>query len=167
MEQNVNQKKCRCKKKTWVYDEPFKTIDPRKNKCKKAGGIIVNKSQVLMVQSCGSRWGFPKGSMEENETLVDCAKREILEETSINLPIEHQDFFFYHNRTCYYLQIVNVKPRIDVEKIKSIKFNDCTGIAWIDINCLECLSNMRLNSSAKEIIKRLRNIMEEDKTFEQ
>lgn len=149
-------KKCGCKIKTWLYTgKPFESYD----KCRKrAGGIIlhINKKQVLMVQSRGTFWGFPKGSVEGVETPLECAKREILEETSIDLPIETQDFFIYHNRTHYYMKIVDTKPRIDIEKIKSIKFNDCTGIAWIDIDCLTD-SKMRLNSSAKEIILRISN----------
>jgi 8-oxo-dGTP pyrophosphatase MutT (NUDIX family) len=31
-------------------------------------------------------WGFPKGKKNKNETPVDCAKRELLEETNISIP---------------------------------------------------------------------------------
>jgi ADP-ribose pyrophosphatase YjhB (NUDIX family) len=159
----MDHKKCGCKIKTWSYEgKPFESYD----KCRKrAGGIIIhvnkiqNKKQVLMVQSRGTFWGLPKGSIEGLETPLECAKREILEETSIDLPIKTQDFFIYHNRTYYYMKIVTSKPRIDIEKIKSIKFNDCTGVAWIDIDCLDNIKSgkMRLNSSAKEIVSRISN----------
>jgi hypothetical protein len=153
-------KNCGCKIKTWAYTgRPFESYDKC---CKRAGGVIIHakKKQVLMVQSRGTFWGFPKGSKEGDETLLECAKREILEETSIDLPIETE--FLCHNRTRYYIKIVDSKPRIDIEKIKSIEFNDCTGIAWVDIDCLagyskgDCSSSkMVLNSSAKKIISRI------------
>ncbi|MGL5357031.1 MAG: NUDIX hydrolase [Cetobacterium sp.] len=165
----MDHRKCGCKIITWKYTgKPFGLFKEHK----RAGGVIIHrkKKQVLLVQSRGVFWGFPKGSVEEGETLLECAKREILEETSIDLDdldlsIEAQDFFIYHNRTHYYMKIVDEKPRIDIKKIKSIKFNDCTGIAWVDLDCLtdnltdktKMDSKLRLNHSAKEIISRISN----------
>lgn len=57
----------------------------------KCGGIIYNsdKSKVLMVMNRLSRinrefkWGFPKGHKKIGEDNIDCAMREIYEETGI------------------------------------------------------------------------------------
>lgn len=156
----MDHRKCGCRIITWAYTrKPFE----RFKESKRAGVVIIHKkkNQVLLVQSRGIFWGFPKGSVEGDETLIECAKREILEETSIELSIEAQDFFICHNRTHYYMKVVDVKPRIDIEKIRSIEFNDCTGIAWVDIDCLtdmtKMYSKMRLNHSAREIISRISN----------
>lgn len=43
---------------------------------------------LLQSQNKGHFWGFPKGHVEEGETLLDCAKREIFEETKLTLPID-------------------------------------------------------------------------------
>ena len=33
-------------------------------------------------------WGFPKGKINEDESLTDCATREALEETGVNVRYE-------------------------------------------------------------------------------
>ena len=49
-----------------------------------AGGIVLNKNgNVLVVSQRGKSWSLPKGHIEEGETAIDAAKREIEEETGI------------------------------------------------------------------------------------
>ena len=49
-----------------------------------AGGIVLNKNkQVLLITNGKMLWGFPKGRVKEDETILDNAKREIYEETGI------------------------------------------------------------------------------------
>lgn len=43
---------------------------------------------LLESQNKGYFWGFPKGHVEENETLAETAAREIKEETQLVLPID-------------------------------------------------------------------------------
>lgn len=56
----------------------------------KAYGIIPLKKtaqgwQVLLVHSAHQFWGIPKGHAEKGETPVAAAKRELLEETHLNI----------------------------------------------------------------------------------
>ena len=54
------------------------------NKVLKAGCIIINlreKTTALVFREKQQDYSFPKGHMEENETLVECALRETAEET--------------------------------------------------------------------------------------
>jgi 8-oxo-dGTP pyrophosphatase MutT (NUDIX family) len=49
-----------------------------------AGGIIVNaKGQIVLVEQHGNSWAFPKGGIEEGETPLEAALREIGEETGL------------------------------------------------------------------------------------
>jgi putative (di)nucleoside polyphosphate hydrolase len=49
-----------------------------------AGGIIVNlEGKIALVEQHGNSWSFPKGGIEEGETLLAAAKREIFEETGV------------------------------------------------------------------------------------
>lgn len=48
------------------------------------GALLLNPAcdKVLMVKAWGiDMWGFPKGKVNEGEPLIDCAVREVEEET--------------------------------------------------------------------------------------
>lgn len=59
-----------------------------------AGAVVYRKNaqgiEYLLLQSTneGNFWGFPKGHVEGNETLLETAQREIREETSLVLSID-------------------------------------------------------------------------------
>ncbi len=49
----------------------------------RAGGIVLNsKNQIALSKEHG--WGFPRGGVEEGESLIEAAKREILEEVGVD-----------------------------------------------------------------------------------
>lgn len=53
----------------------------------KAGGIVFDaeRKHILLVQQLSGKWGLPKGSLQTGESILSAAKREIKEETGINL----------------------------------------------------------------------------------
>ena len=55
---------------------------------KSCGCIIINESKVLLVQHNAGHWDFPKGHMEENETELETAIREVKEETNIDVLVQ-------------------------------------------------------------------------------
>lgn len=57
-------------------------IDEIVIRCK---GLIINDNNEIMLGYSHNTYQFPGGHLEENETLVDCLKREINEETGIIL----------------------------------------------------------------------------------
>lgn len=64
---------------------------------KVAVGILLNEGKVLCCQRkkdarYGLQWEFPGGKMHDNESPVECLKRELTEELDITvLHIEHYD----------------------------------------------------------------------------
>ena len=50
---------------------------------KSCGAVIFCDDLVLLIKSIKGHWSFPKGHMESNETEVETAHREILEETNL------------------------------------------------------------------------------------
>jgi 8-oxo-dGTP pyrophosphatase MutT (NUDIX family) len=48
----------------------------------RAGGIIINPENKIAL-SYERIWGFPRGGVEEGESLIEAAKREILEEVGL------------------------------------------------------------------------------------
>ena len=50
-----------------------------------AGGVVVNaEGRVLLVSQYGTSWSLPKGHLEEGETPLEAALREIREESGVS-----------------------------------------------------------------------------------
>ncbi|UTR07590.1 NUDIX domain-containing protein [Alkalihalobacillus sp. LMS6] len=56
-----------------------------------AGVCVVNSKGRILLQKRGDRnqWGFPGGALELGESVEACAKREVFEETGIEVSIDH------------------------------------------------------------------------------
>ena len=54
---------------------------------KSCGCIIIEKDKVLLIQQTKGHWGFPKGHVEVGETEIETAKREVKEETNLDVEI--------------------------------------------------------------------------------
>ena len=50
-----------------------------------AGVVINDKDEVLMVKTYNAGWVFPGGQVEVGENVIDAVKREIMEETGIDV----------------------------------------------------------------------------------
>jgi len=115
-----------------------RSVDP---KCdfRKAGGILIYNGKVLIVQSRSNKWGFPKGGFEKEENAVECAQREVNEETSFNVKFRDDDMKVKYKDTTFFVKhLQNEPPEIDDTYLKT-PGNDCTGIGWIRLSCLKRL----------------------------
>ena len=66
-----------------------------------SGAVLLDKSleYVLLVQGFGSRnWSFPKGKVNHDETLVNCAIREVLEETGYDCTDKISDIAYLERK---------------------------------------------------------------------
>ena len=128
----------------------------RKGRCIRSGTIILNfnTKKVLIIQSYQKFWGLPKGHKEDNETLIECAIRETLEETGIFLKKEDliRCYSVYNGDGIYYL-VDGSTVSYDISKINNK--DEITGICWL---CLDCLRHYQkddtisLNSHLKILI---------------
>lgn len=55
-----------------------------------AGGVVFHGTLVLVVKNGRGEWVFPKGKVEEGESLPQCALREVREETGIEARISSE-----------------------------------------------------------------------------
>lgn len=107
---------------------------------KKCGIILWNQSkeQIFLVYGKkSSKWGFPKGHMEENETEEITAKREFYEETGFDLDLDLRKCNKYIIRNNVYF-IVTIKDISEIQK-KSNHIPDSKEIEkyqWFSINDL-------------------------------
>jgi 8-oxo-dGTP pyrophosphatase MutT (NUDIX family) len=77
------------------HETAFNQFMAYKTRVPVCGAIMLNSSMTSCVLVKGykasSGWGFPKGKINQNEKEVDCAVREVLEETGYNLASEIQE----------------------------------------------------------------------------
>ena len=78
---------------------------------KSCGAVVYRKYhgnvEILLIKHLNSgHWSFPKGHIEDGETEFETAKREIKEETGIDVMIDHT-----------FREIVTYSPRKDTQKI--------------------------------------------------
>ena len=104
------------------------------------GGIIITnfkgKYHILCVkQKNGGKWGPPKGGLERWETDVECAKREIMEETGLTIPyrkfnnktsIMKSTYFIIH--FLEYKKFFNHYDKNEIEKVSWIPFEDIPSL---------------------------------------
>ena len=125
-----------CKYETKIYKRDIFT--PRHKH--KAGVFIYDpqNKKILLVQSRGNLWGPPKGSIEDNETIIQCAIREVREETGINLTDESicdNNKFIFNNSHYFYCSMDETSVTLDTPMI-STGVNDASGIGWFRLECL-------------------------------
>ena len=117
----------------------------------KAGAFIYNQTSsrtfVLLVQSCGRLWGPPKGSSESEESVYDCAIREVKEETGIDLGEIMRNMLVVPCslvKSRIFLYRVSVPERIDILRPSYAQVvahspresNDATAVGWFSTECI-------------------------------
>ena len=110
-------------------------------KIKKAGSFIYNTSlnKVLLVQSRGQMWGPPKGTMKPDESVLECAIREVKEETGIEL--SETNFLgeiVIKSKALYYFSERDINDDV-ITPQTTMEDNDANGIGWFNIDCLNDL----------------------------
>lgn len=130
---------------------------------RKAGVCIYNsiRGSLLIVQSRGKLWGFPKGTIEQNEEPLNCALREVKEETNIDLKSDDlTEYIVIKNKSVYYFYDTLYEIGSIPENAGTAE-NDVTGISWVKIDCLYDLvvrKEIKLNYHTKFILKNCLNL---------
>lgn len=130
----------------------------------KAGTILINKNKIgLVYRKEYNDYSFPKGHLEENETLIECAIRETNEETKreviilINDPIYIEQYTNSYNIDCecyYYLAKDNGKS-----DNTSLEAHD---LIWVDFDkVLDNLSHESLKKLWNSIKDKVKEYLEE------
>jgi 8-oxo-dGTP pyrophosphatase MutT (NUDIX family) len=130
---------------------------------KSCGAVVYRKfhgnTEILLIRHVNSgHWSFPKGHVEGGETEIETAKREIMEETSIDVIIDPT-----------FRETVTYSPKKDTLKVvvyflakaKNVDFipreGEISEIRWVDIayagHVLSYDNDRLIASKAKGAIK--------------
>jgi 8-oxo-dGTP pyrophosphatase MutT (NUDIX family) len=145
---------CENENMTIIFDNFPKEKDAKfKSKC--FGGIIRVKSleyygeyEYLIVQGRSTgKWSFPKGHSKRGETPLECAKREIEEETGIPSSLLTQPIHFMKLASGKYF-IFELTNKMDLNPKDSF---EVLQTKWASINEMKILS---LNAGIQQFIER-------------
>jgi len=106
------------------------------------GVIVLHNGKVLMGKRKNSHgdhtWNFPGGHLEFNEEIIDCARREVLEETDLEIldPIigRFTNDIFFEEKKHYITIFVTCSSTGGNPKI--MEPDKCEGWNWFDWNDL-------------------------------
>ena len=122
---------------------------------KSCGCIIINENKVLLVKQTKGHWGFPKGHVEQGETEVQTAIREVKEETNIDVEVKEDKRYEEE----YYPE-ENIKKQVVYFLAKNITTNiipqqsEILEIKWVPLNEAE---NVITYENSKNIIRKVIN----------
>ena len=88
-----------------------------------------NNSHHLFLMKNKYKWGFPKGHINTEECYTDCARREFLEETGINMMLQFK-YFFISNKIVYFI-IFTDKFDYNIDNV--ITKSEVSGLSWFNI----------------------------------
>lgn len=114
----------------WIREERKQGI-----RRKKAGIFLYDpeRKKILLVQSHGKFWGIAKGTKEENETFVECAVREVREETGIEISEYELTEYVKVGNALYYVYPI-IEREVSVQN--NVENNDANGVGWFSYDCL-------------------------------
>ena len=122
-------------------------------------GIWNEKNQFLMVEEAKPHvkglWGLPSGRLELNETLIDGAKREVMEETGCEVEITGISGFYHYQTDKGMVARICFNGRLISENKEAILGEDVMSCSWKTKEEIEELiaSGKIRSTPAEEIIK--------------
>jgi len=140
-------------------------IQVAKNKFKirvSAYAVIIHEGKLLLVNTRTSRkWFFPGGGVEIGETLEETVKREVKEETGIEVEVEQflsfKETFFYYDPEDIAFQNYGMYFKCSPKSFQltekyQVKFDEAEKPEWVNLNDLK---KENFQSPADEIFQLL------------
>ena len=129
---------------------------------KSCGCIVINnKNEVLLIHHNAGHWDFPKGHVEEGETEVETAIREVKEETNVDVEVNEK----YRYTTKYSPKEDVIKEVVyflakNISNNKEAQLEEVSEVKWIKLE--DAIEKITYNNS-KEILVKLKEDLENNK----
>jgi len=117
------------------------------------GGVIIRENEILLGKRRDEpdryKWAIPGGKLELHETIEEGLKREMLEETGLNVEVKELLGISEIIMKDFHYVILDYRciPENGVEKAGS----DALGIKYFDMGTL----GIDVNESTKEFVKKM------------
>ena len=127
---------------------------------KSCGCIVINNnSEVLLIHHNAGHWDFPKGHVEDGETEVQTAIREVKEETNIDVEVNEK----YRYSTQYSPKENVIKEVIyflakNISDTKQAQIEEVSEVKWF--NMKDAIEKITFDNS-REILIQLTKDLEE------
>lgn len=129
---------------------------------KSCGCIVINnKNEVLLIHHNAGHWDFPKGHVEEGETEVQTAVREVKEETNIDVKVNEK-----YRYTTEYSPKEDVMKEVvyflakNISDDKEAQLEEVSEVKWVKIE--DAIEKITYDTS-KEILVKLKEDLENNK----
>lgn len=107
---------------------------------KSAGAVIINDKKVLLLHYSSGHWDFPKGHIEKGETELETAKREVKEETGLDIKdfeiISISDDLRYIETDGKQYVTIGIKAKFSQGEPKVMEPEKCERWQWMGLNNL-------------------------------
>ena len=127
---------------------------------KSCGCIILNdKNEVLLIHHNAGHWDFPKGHVEEGETEIETAIREVKEETNIDVEV-NEEFRYstkYSPKEDVIKEVIYFLAR-NISDNKQAQLEEVSEVKWFNVE--EAIDKITYDSSRK-ILMQLKKDLEE------
>jgi len=129
------------------------------------GGIVFNKQkQVLLIQRnqapAMGLWSVPGGKLEAGESMVEACKREVKEETGIDVEVKNIVAVVERRIEGFHYVIIDyLACLIDRENTLPVAQSDVAEARWVS---LEQIRDYALVVGLEEIIMRTHNTLDSD-----
>ncbi len=123
-----------------LFDKDFKklknTFFKHFTKINAAGGVVTNAADEILMIFRRGKWDLPKGKLDKDETLEQCAVREVKEETGLTgIELGEKIITTYHTYTEFGKHILKeshwYKMLTTKQKLTPQAEEGITDIRWI------------------------------------
>lgn len=127
-------------------------------------GVIINSKNEILLGYCNGTYQFPGGYLEQGETIYECLRREVREETGIDiLNYQKQPFYCikYYSKDWpkvginrytefnYFLILTDEKPNYKKTNLDEIEKEQHYELRYVNLDELENTLNNSLTDNPK------------------
>jgi 8-oxo-dGTP pyrophosphatase MutT (NUDIX family) len=133
-----------------------------------AGFVVLAQDHVLLVSTHNGNWGFPKGKKKKKESLIECAHRELYEETGLDghdiMSIDTENLFFNEISKKGRITVRLYLAALNTDHLIQPVINDQEELEkaeWVEIHQAEKILTVKNRSQVlRDAVKTLNELMD-------